>query len=50
MRASVMKLYIPSALIELGTDSAPQTRAAALSLDYECCDIVNDEIPRNVSD
>lgn len=50
MRASVMKLYIPSALIELGMDSALQSWAAALSLDYECCDIVNDEIPRNVSD
>lgn len=50
MRASVMKLNIPSALIELGIDSAPQTRAAALNLDYEGCDIVNDQIPRNVPD
>lgn len=50
MRASVMKLNIPSALIELGIDSAPWTQAAALNLDYECCDIVNDEIPWNVPD
>lgn len=50
MRASVVKLNIPSALIEPGIDSAPQSRAVALNLDYECCDIVNDEIPRNVPD
>lgn len=42
MRASVMKLYIPSALIELGIDSVPHTPALPVYLDYGFCDIVND--------
>lgn len=42
MHASVMKLYIPSALIELGIDWVLQTQALAVNLDYGFCDIVND--------
>lgn len=51
LNASVMKLYIPSALIELGPDSQPQSPALPLNLDYGFCDIVNDlRFPLNVSD